>query len=638
MSKKKKKDLEESSGITYNEVKEEYGQENIQILNDIQHMRKRFGMYIGEADNPYQLFSEVIDNSFDEMGEGYGEEILVIIDTKLNKYTVVDHGRGIPIGTKRLENSEEKEILEVICTKANSSGKFNTNSYRYSAGINGLGITITNALSEYFEITTMRDGKAVTFKAKEGEKDSLDYFDVPKDKHGVVTSFIASKDIFRQVKIPKEKIIERCRVASALGYRVRLAIDGEEIDTNSTMYDLITESGDSVSTYKELPIIEVENNEKELMKVALRYTSDTNDRYFGYTNMLTNSSGGTHVNELSKAIISAWQEYVDKKKVRLEVNLKPNDYLVGLRGVCAIFISQPEFSSQTKEKLVVHKDRLKDLMESFKLKFKEVLYEDQDITLALIKRFTEYRIAQNKLLMNKDIMSKIKINEDGSNNIRRRTMVEKLVECTSKKMEGTELHIFEGDSASGLGKIMRNKETQSILPLRGKILNITNKNVKESLKSQPICNIANAVGAGIGSLCDASKRRYEKIIIDADADPDGKQIYSLVLSVFINIFPDLVKEGVVYVSLPPLYGYTKGKERIYTNNIEEIPKDAKDFVRYKGLGQMSDTEFYDCILNPEKRKLYRIEYPSDIEKFNKILGTSEGKTELLEELGIIEEY
>ena len=354
-------------------------------------------MYIGD-NGPYQLFSETLDNSLDEMGEGYGDEILVIVDTKLNKYTVVDHGRGIPIGMKTLENGEQKETLEVICTKANSSGKFNTNSYKYSAGINGLGITITNALSQEFEITTMREGKGVTFKASNGEKISLNYMDFPKEKHGVVTSFIPG-DTFKQKVIPIEKIIDRCRVASALGYRVRLAVDGEELDTNATIYDLITESDESISIYKELPLITVENQENELMKVALRYTSDTNDRYFGYTNMLTNSSGGTHVNELSKTIISAWQEFVDKKKIKLEVNLKPNDYLTGLRAVCAIFISQPEFSSQTKEKLVIPKNRLEELMSNFKDKFKEMLYDNEDVTVALIKRFTEYRIAQNKLLM-----------------------------------------------------------------------------------------------------------------------------------------------------------------------------------------------------------------------------------------------
>ncbi len=615
----------------------EYNENNIQVLSDIDHIKLRRGMYIGEAETAFQLFSEILDNSLDELGEGHGEEIKVIIDTKLNKYTIVDQGRGIPIGIKTLETGEKKEILEVICTKANSSGKFNTNSYKYSAGINGLGITITNALSEYFEITTMRDGKAVTFKARFGEKESLDYFDMPKEKHGVATSFIPDPEMFKHKRIPIEKIMDRCRVASALGYRVRLAVDGEELDTNATIYDLITEPDETITTYKELPVIVTENENKELMKVAIRYTSDTHDRYFGYTNMLTNYSGGTHINELSKTIISAWQEFIDKKKIKLDVDLRPNDYLLGLRAVCAIFISQPEFSSQTKEKLVVSKDRLKDLMEGFKMKFKEVLYEDQDVTLALIKRFTEYRIAQNKLLMNKDIMSKIRINEDGSNNIRRRSVVEKLVECTSRKREGTEIIYFEGDSAASLGKVLRNREWQSILPLRGKVLNVAGKTVKESLKSQPICDIANSAGCGIGGLCDPSKRRYEKLLVAADADPDGQQIYSLVLNVFINLFPDLVKAGAVYVILPPLYCYTLDKERYYVDSLDEVPKNAKDLVRFKGLGEMGQDDFYNCILNPQKRKTYQVQYPTDLERFNQIMGTREAKRELLEELGIMEE-
>ena len=420
---------------------ESYDDNSIQVLNDIEHIKLRYGMYISD-NGPFQLFSEVLDNSLDEMGEGYGKEIIVNVDTKLNKYTVIDNGRGIPIGMKKLETGEEKETLEVICTKANSSGKFNTDSYKYSAGINGLGITITNALSKHFEITTMRGKKAVTFKANDGIKESLDYIDLLSERTGCITSFIPG-DIFKDKKIPLHKIEDRCRVASALGYRVRLTVDGEEIDTNATIYDLITEYDDTISIYKELPLIHVINTLGEEMKVAIRYTSDISDRYFGYTNMLTNSSGGTHVNELSKTIISAWQEFIDKKKVKLEVDLKNSDYLVGIRAVCAIFISQPEFSSQTKEKLVVNKDRLKELMENFKDKFKEILYDNEELAVALIKRFEEYRIAQNKLLTNKDIMSKIKINTDDSNNIRRRSVSENLIECTSKKRENTELYIVE---------------------------------------------------------------------------------------------------------------------------------------------------------------------------------------------------
>lgn len=612
---------------------ESYDDNSIQVLNDIEHIKLRYGMYISD-NGPFQLFSEVLDNSLDEMGEGYGKEIIVNVDTKLNKYTIIDNGRGIPIGMKKLETGEEKETLEVICTKANSSGKFNTDSYKYSAGINGLGITITNALSKHFEITTMRGKKAVTFKANDGIKESLDYIDLPSERTGCITSFIPG-DIFKDKKIPLHKIEDRCRVASALGYRVRLTVDGEEIDTNATIYDLITEYDDTISIYKELPLIHVINTLGEEMKVAIRYTSDISDRYFGYTNMLTNSSGGTHVNELSKTIISAWQEFIDKKKVKLEVDLKNSDYLVGIRAVCAIFISQPEFSSQTKEKLVVNKDRLKELMENFKDKFKEILYDNEELAVALIKRFEEYRIAQNKLLTNKDIMSKIKINTDDSNNIRRRSVSENLIECTSKKRENTELYIVEGRSASGPFIKTRNKETQAVLPLRGKILNVTNKKVKDAIKNKEVCDIANCCGAGIGANNDASKSRYEKIIISADADVDGLQITCLVLSVFVNLFPDMIKQGRVYLTYPPLYAWKTKNGFDGCMNIEDIPKDIKEYSRIKGLGEFNDDQVKYFLVDPETRYLSRIEFPTDIDKFNEILGTSNGRYKLMKSLGII---
>ena len=480
----------------------------------------------------------------------------------------------------------------------------------------------------------MRGKKAVTFKANDGIKESLDYIDLPSERTGCITSFIPG-DIFKDKKIPLHKIEDRCRVASALGYRVRLTVDGEEIDTNATIYDLITEYDDTISIYKELPLIHVINTLGEEMKVAIRYTSDISDRYFGYTNMLTNSSGGTHVNELSKTIISAWQEFIDKKKVKLEVDLKNSDYLVGIRAVCAIFISQPEFSSQTKEKLVVNKDRLKELMENFKDKFKEILYDNEELAVALIKRFEEYRIAQNKLLTNKDIMSKIKINTDDSNNIRRRSVSENLIECTSKKRENTELYIVEGRSASGPFIKTRNKETQAVLPLRGKILNVTNKKVKDAIKNKEVCDIANCCGAGIGANNDASKSRYEKIIISADADVDGLQITCLVLSVFVNLFPDMIKQGRVYLTYPPLYAWKTKNGFDGCMNIEDIPKDIKEYSRIKGLGEFNDDQVKYFLVDPETRYLSRIEFPTDIDKFNEILGTSNGRYKLMKSLGII---
>ena len=230
----------------------------------------------------------------------------------------------------------------------------------------------------------------------------------------------------------------------------------------------------------------------------------------------------------------------------------------------------------------------------------------------------------------------IKVNEDSSDNIRRRSVVSKLVECTSKKRSGTELFLVEGNSAMGPYLFTRNKETQAILPLRGKILNVTYKSIKEAVQNKEICDIANSIGCGIGGACDASKSRYDRIIISADADEDGKQIACLVLSVFVNMFPDLVKAGRVYVSLPPLYCWGNSiKDYGWCNDIHDVPANVKNMHRFKGLGEMQTDQLEYFLVNPETRNVMQVQYPSDIDRFNEILGSSAGKNSLMKELGVI---
>ena len=394
---------------------------------------------------------------------------------------------------------------------------------------------------------------------------------------------------------------------------------------------------EKISTYTQISPIEVISLSGEKMKVALKYTSDTKDKYWGYTNLLSNTMGGTHINELSKAVCSVWEELIEKNKnIRPSVELHKTDYLVGLRGVCAVFISKPEFSSQTKERLTVNKKYLEELIEMFKKQLFKYLKQNIDIANQLIKRFEEYRIAQNKLLNEKELSSIIKINNDNEDNVRRRSVVSKLVECTSKKKQDTELFIVEGDSAKGPFMFVRNVENQAILPLRGKILNITYKSVKDAIQNKEICDIANSIGCGIGPGCDASKSRYERVIISADADEDGGQIACLVLSVFVNLFPDMVRSGKVFLSVPPLYVWgNSSKDFGWCNKIEDIPKTVKNFHRMKGLGEMTDKQLKHFLVNPDTRYLIQVDYPSDIDLFNRILGTSEGKNELMRELGII---
>lgn len=619
----------------------DYNSDNIKVLNDIEHIQKRSGMYIGEATDARALLSEMFDNAMDEVSGKFSKELIITVDTTENRYTVQDFGRGIPHGTKKLENGEEKEVLEVLMTIANSGGKFDNTAYKHSAGLHGVGMTVTNALSETFEVTTRRKGKFVQVISHGSANVELNKGKT-KEPDGTTASFIPSKKYFSSVKIPHDFILNRCKIASALGFRARCIIDGEELDTNCTIFDLIKEEDNKISTYVDIPTIEVTNDIEDSMKVALRYTSDTKDRYFGYTNLLNNYLGGTHVQLLSKAVISAWESLIAKyKNLKPTVALKPSDYLVGLRGVCAVFIAEPDFSSQTKEKLIVkkNKDQFEKLMETFSKNLVKYLTSNIDIAQQLIKRFEEYRIAQNALLSRKEISSLIKINEDSGDNIRRRSVVSKLVECTSKKRDGTEMFIVEGDSAMGPYLYVRDKETQAILPIRGKILNVTFKDIKEVIQNKEICDIANSIGCGIGAQCDASKSRYERIIISADADPDGLQINCLVLAVFINLFPDMVKQGRVYVSLPPLYCWGKSaKDYGWCNKVEDIPANAKDVHRFKGLGEMNDDQLYYFLVNKDTRNVMQIEYPSDIDEFNKILGTSDGKGSLLKDLGIIKAH
>ena len=616
----------------------EYTSDSIQVLDDIAHMQLRRGMYIGEATDPRQLLSEIFDNAIDEVQAGFSNELIVTIDTVKNKYSVRDFGRGIPHGKKTLENGAQKEIIEILITKANSGGKFDNSSYNYSSGLNGLGLTITNALSNEIHLASYRDGKVVEAMACGSTAVDLTYETDSKETNGTLVEFIPNPQMFHSKKIPIEFIKDRCRVASALGFRARLVVDGEEIKTDANMFDLIKEENPNISTYVNIQPIEVLATNAEKMKVALRYTSETNDRYFGYTNLLSNYLGGTHVQELSKTIIATWKEFIEAhKNIKPSIELHNNDFLIGLRGVCAVFIAHPEFSSQTKEKLVVNKKYFEELMGLFKSQFARYLEDNILIAQQLIKRFEEYRVTQNNLLSRKEISSLIKVNNDSEDNIRRRSVVSKLVECTSRKRKDTELFIVEGDSAKGPFLFTRNQELQAVLPLRGKILNITNRSIKDAVKNNEICDIANAMGCGIGSACDASKSRYERIIISADADPDGLQINCLVLSVFINLFPDMVKQGRVYISMPPLYCWGDNPKNYgWCNKVEEIPKSVKEVTRFKGLGEMENSQLKYFLVDPETRNTLQVQFPADVEEFNRILGSTEGKRELLMELGVVE--
>lgn len=608
-----------------------YGEDQIKVLSDIDHIRLRKHLYIGDASHPFHLFLEVMDNSVDEVQSGCGTHIDIYVNTSENSYRIVDDGRGIPHGTKMI-NNEPVEILRLLCTKLNSGAKFDNESYKISSGLHGQGLCCVNALSSYFKITSTRDHKKLTYLAVNDDLNS-EYID--EDITGTEVIFIPSEKYFENNIIPLDLIIGRCKTANAFGIKTNLYVDSNLIDTSSSMDNLYPIEND-ITTYIQYPLIYSSRDQKdERVAVYLRYTSDTKDKYFGYTNLLFNSVGGTHVNYISKLICEVWKEYIDSCKLKLEVELKPSDFLVGLRCIVAVFISEPEFSSQTKEKLTIPKDYLERFSSALKKQILVSLKFNDKQSKALVKRFEEYRISQNKLLSRKQISSLIKVNDDSPDNIRRRSIVDKLTECISKNRKDTELYIVEGTSACGPAKRTRNKNLQAILELRGKILNVTGMTPKQAIKSQEVCNIVNSIGAGIGEQCNSKRSRYDRIYINCDGDEDGLHINCLVLSVFVNLLPDIIKDGRLYTVVPPLYGWEddKGKKH-YGNHIEDIPKGVK-FTRFKGLGEMDDDEYYETCLNPKTRKVVQLEYPTDLDEFNRILGTAGGKADLLKNLGIV---
>lgn len=607
----------------------EYNADSVQVLSDIQHIRIRSGMYIGEANDPSQLFSEILDNGTDELQLGYGAKLDILVDTKDNIYTIRDFGRGIPHGKKKLESGEEKEILEILLTKSNSGGKFDNSAYKHSAGLHGVGLTVTNALSLYMRVISHRDGKAVDILSENGDIQSINYLDNDDQENGTYVQFKPDPKYFESEVIPESFIVNRCRVLRAFGYNINFYKNGELQENNvSEIFDLLPKAEVSYGRTD----IQYTSDNDEIIRVALDYTSNTSYGSYGYTNLIYNRYGGTHTRLIHRAICDVWSEFY--KEVNTE--LKWDDCTLGLNVLVAVFIGDIAFSSQTKEKLTVPNKNLEQLMNGFKDEFRKYLEDNPKLRKGLLKRFEEYRISQNKLLSQKEIMSVVKIN-DATNGkpIRRRSVVPGLIECTSTSKEGTEIYFVEGNSAAGPAARARNRKYQSVLPLRGKIKNVTYMSIKDALQYETVRNMINAIGAGVGPDADSSTSRYERIIILTDADPDGAHIAALILSVLVNITPNLIKDGLVYIVMAPLYGCTYQGKRLYFDNQEDIPEGATDFTRYKGLGEMDDSELRDACLTEGSRRIYQVQYPDNIDKFNEILGTSHGRSKLLEDLHVL---
>lgn len=614
-----------------------YNSKDIKALSDIEAIRLRPGMYIGATENPAHLFQEAFDNAIDESMAGRAKNIKVEVDDKEKLYTVEDDGSGIPMGSMKVEilgHVFDKQSLELLTSKGHVGGKFGGKSYSISSGLHGVGLKAISALSEKFKIETCRvhddDGKWTigTIEYSKGKLINQDYVKTSKKKSYTRVSLKADDTIFTSIDIPKSYIVNKCKIASAFGHKVNLLINGEDYDLGEPTLMSLIEVEEGIKNISS-PIELKSQIGEEFSQVCIQYFDDLGSRVKGFTNLLYNSQGGTHTRLFERMIVKAWRRVEGKDSI-----LKDSDFLLGMRSVVACFISNPAFTSQTKERLSVNNSMIQPFMDELENALVKWLNKNPDIKDLLLRKFNTFRQKQNELLASKEIKGIVKVAEVKEGKVRRRSMMDGMIECTNPIAGETELFITEGDSALGSIKQARDTRIHAGIPLRGKCLNVAGLDLVSVLKNKEMLGIVNAIGAGVGESCDASKSRYGKIIITADSDPDGLHITNLVMSALINLVPDLVKKGMVYIAPGYLYGYyDKSGEFHGCHHKEDIPKDAKSWTRAKGLGEWNPPEFYDFYMNRDKRVLLKVDYPESLADFNNLMNRS--KRSLLEDEGVI---
>lgn len=496
----------------------EYTSKQLSALGDLEAIRLRKGMYVGDADNPAHLFQEAFDNALDESIGGYSKLTRIDVDSKTHTYQITDYGRGIPLGTMEVDlmgTIFRKSTLEVLTSKTHSGGKFGNGGYKLSSGLHGVGLCCLAALSDSFEVKVFRisDDTGLmtegTIHYRNGVLQSQSYdTNLALKVTGTSIKFRADKDIFPNLEIPRSYIINKCKIASAFKHKVELYIDGVQEDVSSRGLEDLLDLEEAHPLHDPINLSIKDPDSGEFMEVCIIYTSDIKSSTKGFTNLLYNSAGGTHTRLLDRAIKEAWSELLPKDNI-----LKEWDILLGMRAVTAVFIQETSFSSQTKEKLNVPNGNLKVLMDMFKLEFIKYMKKNSKLSETLITKFNAYREAQNRLLASKEVQGLVQVADVKDGRVRRKSVVPGLSECSTKDVEKTELFICEGESAKGSLMSCRDTAIHGILPIRGKIQNTSYLSVKDALQSQEVLNIVNAIGCGVSDDSDHTKSRYGKVIV-----------------------------------------------------------------------------------------------------------------------------
>ncbi len=625
------------------QAEEQYSANSIQVLEGLEAVRKRPSMYIGDISERglHHLVYEVVDNCIDEAMAGFCDTVDVQI-LEDNSIRVKDNGRGIPTG---MHEKEHRSALEVVLTVLHAGGKFNKNSYKVSGGLHGVGVSCVNALSDSLIAEVHREGKVFLQHYSKGKPlDSVKVIGECEDT-GTIITFHPDAEIFTQTTIYKyDTLANRLRELSFLNRGIKIVLTDKRELVDEFVKD--PESGESKATGRQVFRSDVFYSEKGLSEfidyldagaekvtpepvcvqsdkiipidIALQYNTGYSEKIYSYVNNINTIEGGTHLQGFKMGLTRSLKNYADRGKMMEKYKgdeLKQSDFLEGLTAVVSVKVAEPQFEGQTKTKLGNP----------------EVTSAVSQATAAAMDNFLEENPKIGKIIIEKILLAATARTaaRKARENIQRKSplsgagMPGKLADCSSKDPEVCELFLVEGDSAGGTAKQGRDRKTQAILPLRGKILNVEKAAVDRAFDSQEIQNIYTALGVTVAQEdesgekhMDLSKLRYHKVIIMTDADVDGSHIACLILTFFFRYMFDLIKNGYVYLATPPLYLVKKGKEEVYCWT-EEQREDAafrlgkgsdKGYTvqRYKGLGEMSEEQLWSTTMDPERRRLRKI--------------------------------
>ncbi|HGC9714104.1 TPA: DNA topoisomerase IV subunit B [Streptococcus agalactiae] len=598
-----------------------YGDDAIQVLEGLDAVRKRPGMYIGSTDGTglHHLVWEIVDNAVDEALSGFGNRIDVIIN-KDGSITVTDHGRGMPTGMHAMG----KPTVEVIFTVLHAGGKFGQGGYKTSGGLHGVGSSVVNALSSWLEVEIIRDGAIYRQRFENGGKPVTTLKKIgtaPKSKSGTSVSFMPDQSVFSTIDFKFNTIAERLKESAFLLKNVTLTLtDNRSEEAEHLEFHYENGVQDFVEYLKEdketlTPIMFFEGEEQEFhIEVALQYNDGFSDNILSFVNNVRTKDGGTHETGLKSAITKSMNDYARKTGLLKEKdkNLEGSDYREGLSAILSILVPEEhlQFEGQTKDKLGSPLARpIVDGIVSEKLTY--FLMENGDLASNLIRKAIKARDAREAARKARDE------SRNGKKSKKDKGLLSgKLTPAQSKNAKKNELYLVEGDSAGGSAKQGRDRKFQAILPLRGKVLNTAKAKMADIIKNEEINTMIHTIGAGVGPDFNIDDINYDKVIIMTDADTDGAHIQTLLLTFFYRYMRPLVEEGHVYIALPPLYKMSKGKgkkeivEYAWTDiELEELrQKFGKGSLlqRYKGLGEMNADQLWETTMNPETRTLIRV--------------------------------